>query len=104
TPSLRAGFGPSRTISPWISAGGGYALFDESAKRIDGTPNLHGTGGRAAQFGAGVDIRTPIKVLLPLGLRLEVRDLYSSKPQYNVNTGGGLQHNLVFSGGMVLHF
>jgi hypothetical protein len=104
TPSLRATFRPTAAVSPWLSAGGGYALFDESAQRIDGTHNAHGTNGGAAQFGGGVDIRTPIRVLFPIGVRLELRDLYASKPSYNLNTGGGLQHSLVFSGGLVLRF
>lgn len=105
TPGLRVKLAPSARVSPWFSAGGGYALFDESANRIDETHNTtRGTSGGAVQFGGGVDIRTPIKVLFPIGLRAEVRDLYTSKPNYNLSTGGGFQHNLVFSGGLVLHF
>jgi len=105
TPALRAKLTPSARVSPWFSAGGGYALFDESANRIDGTHNTtRGTSGGALEFGAGVDIRTPIKVLFPIRLRAEVRDFYTSKPNYNVSTGTGFQHNLAFSGGLVLHF
>lgn len=105
TPGVRVRLRPGSHISPWLSTGGGYALFDESAKRIDGSHNTtRGTSGAAVQFGAGVDVRSPIKVLFPIGFRLEVRDLYTSKPTYNVSTGGGFQHNLVFSGGPVLHF
>lgn len=105
TPALRVKLAPTAIVSPWLSAGGGYALFDESADRIDGVHNTsRGTSGGALQFGGGVDIRTPVKVLFPLSLRAEVRDLYSSKPNYNVDIGGGAQHNLVFSGGLVLHF
>jgi hypothetical protein len=105
TPGLRVKLAPSARISPWFSAGGGYALFDESANRIDGTHNTRrGTSGGAVGFGGGVDIRTPVKVLFPIGLRAEVRDLYTSKPNYNLSTGAGFQHNLVSSGGLVLHF
>jgi hypothetical protein len=105
TPGLRVKLAPSERVSPWLSAGGGYALFDESASRMDGTHNVtRGTSGGALQFGGGVDIRTPIKVLFPIGLRGEVRDLYTAKPNYNVSTGGGFQHNVVLSGGIVLHF
>jgi hypothetical protein len=39
-PSLRLKFRPRGSIAPWLSAGGGYALFDESATRRDGTHNL----------------------------------------------------------------
>lgn len=105
TPGLRVKLAPSQRVSPWLSAGGGYALFDESANRMDGTHNTtRGTSGGALQFGGGVDIRTPIKVLFPIGLRAEVRDLYTAKPNYNISTGGGFQHNVVLSGGVVLHF
>jgi hypothetical protein len=105
TPALRINFKPRSTFSPWFSAGGGYALFDESALRKDGTHNVtRGASAGALQFGGGVDIRTPIKVLFPIGLRAEVRDFYTGKLSYNVDTGGGLQHNLVFSGGFTLSF
>lgn len=105
TPGLRVKFATSRLVSPWFSAGGGYALFDESANRMDGTHNTgRGTSGGALQFGGGADFRTPIRVLLPVGLRAEVRDLYTAKPNYNVSTGSGFQHNVVLSGGIVLHF
>ena len=96
---------PAAGISLWFSAGAGYALFDESANRIDGTHNTtRGTNGGAVQFGGGVDFRTPIKLLFPIGLRAEVWDLYTTKPDYNVNTGGGFQHNIALSGGILLHF
>ena len=76
-----------------VLGGGGYALFDESANRIDGTHNTtRGTSGGAVEIGAGFDIRTPIKIPFPIGLRAEVRDLYTSKPNYNVSIGAGFQH------------
>lgn len=105
TPALRVKLAPHATVSPWFSAGGGYALFDESAKRLDGAHNTsRGTSGGAVQFGGGIDIRTRIKVLFPIGFRLEARDFYTQKPNYNVDTGGGFQHNVALSGGLVLHF
>jgi hypothetical protein len=106
TPGLRVKFKPDAVLSPWLSAGGGYALFDVSARRIDGTPNpaTLSTNRGAIQFGGGVDIRTPIKVLFPVGIRVEARDFYSGKPNYTVGTGGGFQHNVVFSGGLAVHF
>jgi hypothetical protein len=104
-PGLRLKLVPDARISPWLSAGGGYALFDESAERVDGTLNLtRGTSGCAVQFGGGIDMKTPIKVLVPIGVRLEARDFYTSKPTYNVDTGGSFQHSVVFSGGLVLRF
>jgi len=104
-PSLRLKVGSNASVSPWVSVGGGYALFDQSARRRDGSHNVtRGTSTGTLQFGGGVDVHTPIRVLVPIGLRAEVRDFYRGKPAYNLNTGGGLQHNLVFSGGLVLTF
>lgn len=106
TPGVRLKLSPQSRLSPWFSLGGGYALFDVSKRRIDGSanPGPIGVSRGAVQFGAGLDLRTPIKVLVPLGLRLEARDLYSGKPNYNANTGGGFQHNVALSGGLVLRF
>jgi hypothetical protein len=104
-PSLRLKFRPRRSVAPWFSAGGGYALFDESAARRDGTHNVtRGTSTGTFQFGGGLDVHTRIKLSFPIALRAELRDFYSGKPTYNVETGGGLQHNLVVSGGLVLSF
>jgi hypothetical protein len=104
-PSLRLKFRPQSRFAPWFSAGGGYALFDESALRREGSHNIsRGTSTGTLQFGGGVDVRTPVKVLFPIGLRAEVRDFVTGKPAYNVNTGGGLQHNINVSGGLVLGF
>lgn len=106
TPGLRVKFAPQAALSPWFSVGGGYANFDVSKRLLNGDPNLGRTtvNRGAAQFGGGVDIRTPIKVLFPIGLRVEVRDIYSGKPNYNADTGSGFQHNVVFSGGFTVHF
>src|SRR5262245_8115040 len=38
-PSLRLKFRSTAPVAPWLSAGGGYALFEESATRRDGTHN-----------------------------------------------------------------
>jgi len=56
TPGLRVKLAPAAGISLWFSAGGGYALFDESANRMDGAHNItRGTSGGAVQFGGGVE-------------------------------------------------
>ena len=76
TPGLRLKLIPHAALSPWLSAGGGYALFDVSARRVDGTPNTGpiGTNRGAVQFGGGIDVQTPVKILFPIDLRLEVRE------------------------------
>ena len=105
TPGVRLKLLTQGSLSPWFSVGGGYALFDVSPRHVDGTPNTGSlrTHRGALQFGVGVDVRTPVKVF-PLSVRLEVRDLFSGKPNYNVDTGGGFQHNVAFAGGFVVHF
>jgi len=106
TPGFRLKFAPQSPLSLWVSVGGGYARFREADQRQDGTPNPGRIGRNtgAVQFGGGVDIRTPLNILFPISLRLEVRDVYSGKPTYNAITGGSFQHNVVFSGGFVVHF
>jgi hypothetical protein len=105
-PSLRVKFASGAGISPWLSAGFGYGIWEGSEFFGDGRRNnsrYQSTG--AAQFGAGVDVRTPIKLLFPISLRGEVRDYYSvSNPTFGTAVQGGGQHNVVASGGMVLSF
>ena len=106
TPSLRFKLFPLFPVSPWISAGAGYGLYEGSQELADGSPNpakYKHTG--VAQFGAGVDVRTPLRFLVPIGLRGEVRDFYSFRsPNYNVSLQNDGQHNFVLSGGLVLRF
>jgi len=102
TPGIRFKFRPDERVSPFSSIGGGYARFDESELRIDGAPNTgaRGTNSGVLQLGGGVDY----KVFSRISLRGEVRDFYSGKPQYNVTPEGSRQHNVVVSGGFVVHF
>jgi hypothetical protein len=106
TPSLRFTFAPDSTVRPWFSIGGGYGRFDESSTRVDQTENT-GARGRntgALQFGGGVDIKSPFRVLVPFSFRGEVRDFYSSTPLLNVDLESDRQHNVIVSGGIVIHF
>jgi hypothetical protein len=58
-----------------------------------------------AQFGGGVDVRTRLKLLFPIGLRGEVRDFYTlGTPSFGVPVQRSEQHNVVVSGGLVVHF
>ena len=105
-PSVRVNFASGAGISPWLSGGFGYGIREGSEFFGDGRRNnsrYQSTG--AAQFGVGVDVRTPIKVLFPISLRGEVRDYYSvSNPTFGTAVQGGGQHNVVASGGFVLSF
>jgi hypothetical protein len=106
TPALRFTFAPDSTVRPWVSIGGGYGRFDESSTRVDQTENTGARGKNtgALQFGGGVDIKSPFRVLLPFSFRGEVRDFYSSTPLLNVDLESDRQHNVIVSGGIVIHF
>jgi len=102
TPGVKFKFRPQKKTSPFVAVGGGFARFDESSTLVSGAPNLgpRGTNSGVLQFGGGVDV----KVFSRFSVRGEVRDFYSGRPQFNVSTDGDRQHNVVFSGGFVVHF
>src|SRR5260370_16231880 len=76
TPSLRVRFASHAPASPWLSGGFGYGLYEGSSVLQKGVPNteIHRIVG-TAQFGGGIDVRTRLKLLFPIGLRGEVRTL-----------------------------
>jgi hypothetical protein len=102
TPGVRLKLLPGSGISPWASIGGGYGRFDEGSTLVSGAanPGAKGTNTGVLQYGGGVDVR----VFRLIGLRGEVRDFYSGHPQLNVLTANDRQHNIVVSGGLVVHF
>jgi hypothetical protein len=105
-PSLRVQALANRRISPWLSGGFGYGWLETSALYNNGTrnPQVNRNTG-AAQFGAGVDIRTPIQLLFPISLRAELRDYYSiDAANYGVALRQQGQHDLVAAGGFFIHF
>ncbi len=106
TPSFRVGLSSGSTFTPWLSFGGGYALFETSAKLSNGTPNLTQlTSAGTLQFGGGIDAKTPIHLFFPIGLRAEVRDFYPlSGPALQSVTVGHAQHHIAVSGGLILRF
>lgn len=106
TPSLRVQFVGRSRLSPWISGGFGYGLYEGSALLLDGSKNPRRyTSSGTAQFGTGVDLRTGLKIIFPIRLRGEVRDFYTvSNPALGVATNGPGQHNVEASGGIVLGF
>lgn len=84
TPSLQVRFALG-SVSPFLSAGGGFAHFTENAP---------GNTKGAFQLGAGADFKTPIP---KMRFRLEFRD-------FRNGTFGGTQHNLFVGGGVVFKF
>lgn len=101
TPGVRLKFLPGSRISPYVAAGGGYALFEQSNERIDGQPNgaVRRTSSGAFDFGGGVDI----KIWRFVSLRGEVRDFLSGSPDFNLPVRGK-QHNVLVSGGFAIRF
>jgi len=106
TPSFRVQFGGRSRLSPWISGGFGYGLYEGSALLFDGSKNPRRyTSSGTAQFGAGVDLGTGLKIIFPIRLRGEVRDFYTvSNAAFGVPVNGPGQHNIQASGGIVLSF
>jgi hypothetical protein len=58
-----------------------------------------------AQLGGGIDVRTRLKLAFPIGLRGAIRDYYALEtPRVGVPVQRTGQHNVVVSGGLVVHF
>jgi len=100
TPGLRLKFAPTRSFSPYVAVGGGYAVYEQSVLQIDGRPNPspRDINRGAFDFGAGVDT----SLWRWIGLRGEIRDFYTGSPAYNLPNLDGWQHNVVAGGGLVL--
>jgi len=106
TPGFRAAFRPDNSFSPWLSFGGGYALYEGSELVRSGAVNARRfTSTAALQFGGGFDIETGKRLIVPIRLRAEVRDFYSLDTlRFNVPLDSNRQHNVVVSGGFVLRW
>ena len=93
-------------VSPWLSGGFGYGLYEGSSRFGSGVvnPQIH-RNVATAQFGGGLDLRTPLRLLIPIGIRGEVRDYYSLEaPNFGIPVRRSGQHNIVVAGGLVVRF
>jgi hypothetical protein len=101
TPGLRLKLLPSARLSPWAAVGGGYALYEQSAKLSNGQNTTNKFLNRGVfDYGGGLDYR----LFRFIGLRGEVRDFFSGNPNLNVALSSSTQHNVVASGGITLRF
>ena len=106
TPGFRLSLAPDQSLSPWLSFGGGYGLYETSEKLASGAVNpdrFRST--ETLQFGGGIDFKTPLHILFPIDLRAEMRDFYTlNTPNFAVLLREQHQHNLVASGGFVIRW
>jgi opacity protein-like surface antigen len=102
TPGVKLKLLPGLRYSPFLSAGVGYARFNESDTLITNQPNTgdRGTNRAAYTIGGGLDV----KVFPYLSLRGEVRDFYSGTPKFNTDILDDRQHNFMVSTGLVFRF
>jgi len=102
TPSVRLNIFAGDSVTPWVSAGGGYGRFREapSLNFFGRNPGATGTNTGVAQFGAGLDVW----VWHRWGARFEARDFYSGVPDYDVKTNRSRQHNYYVGVGVVHRF
>lgn len=100
TPGIRLMVAPRRRVSVFGAFGAGFASYEESARRADGSPNpgrqTNTTG--AVSFGGGVDVRTGSW----LGLRGEVREVISGARRFSIATPGERAHQVVVTLGFVI--
>lgn len=103
TPSVRLNFFSADSVSPWVSAGGGYGRFRNASSLYpsgDPNPGPSGTNTGVLQVGAGLDVW----FWHDWGARFEARDFYSGAPDLNVDTGRSRQHNYYVGFGVARRF
>jgi len=104
TPSLRVRFASHAPASPWLFGGFGYGLYEGSSVLQKGVTNME-IHRNVETKQVGIDVRTRLKLLFPIGLRGEGRDYYTLKtPRFGVPIQRRKQHNVVVSAGLVVHF
>jgi hypothetical protein len=102
TPAARVTVLRKSPVSVFGSIGGGYARYSESMLRADRSPNpaQRDTNAGALEFGGGMDVRA----FGWLGVRGEVRDIYTGSRNFSIQTPAPKVHNVIASGGLVVRF
>lgn len=100
TPGVRLSWRSQSRVSPFVVAGAGLAVYEQSALLQNGLPfpgdRTQRTG--AVTYGGGFDVR----VKRWLGFRGEVRDLYTGRPNDGVSSRR--THNPLLSAGFQIRF
>jgi len=106
TPGFRVNFKPRSRISPWVSFGGGYGLYEASENLSNGVENpSRDTNAGTLQFGAGLDYKTNLKIVRPISVRGEFRDFYTlDTVNFNTAVTTITQHNFTVGGGFYWRF
>ena len=105
TPHVKIKFHSDRKLSPWLSAGGGYAYFRGTPPTASVNSFSQNIGRAVIEVGGGFDTQPITHVLgFPVGFRVEVRDFYSGVPDYDVTLLHNHQHNIVAGAGLVIRF
>ena len=99
---MRVNFFSRESVTPWVSAGGGYGGFRMSNKLVffGSNPGKTSTNTGVFQIGAGLDVWPWQR----WGIRLEARDFYSGVPDLNVTTVRSRQHNIYVGAGFIRRF
>lgn len=101
TPSVRLNIFSGDSVTPWVSAGGGYGRFRYAPVTLYENPNAEsGSNTGVLQVGAGLDVW----VWHRWGARVEARDFYSGEPDLNVDTGRSREHNYYVGVGVIHRF
>lgn len=101
TPGVKVKFYPKKKLSPWATAGGGYAMYAQSTKTIAGAVNAapRHAGSGAFQFGGGMDYLWNSRY----SFRVELREFYTGSPKFNTPVFGRGQFHFVLGAGIVIH-
>jgi hypothetical protein len=101
TPGIRVRLPLVGKVAAFGAIGGGFAAYDESKLRADGSqnPGARSNSTGAVSIGGGVDVRSGSW----LGLRGEVRDVITGARRFSIPTPGERVHNVVTTFGLVIH-
>jgi hypothetical protein len=102
TPSIRVNFFTNDSVTPWVSAGGGYGWIHESSNA-----NFYGTFHGQTDVNTGVfQVGAGLNVWFwrAWGFKFEARDFNSGNPDFGVPVKAGRQNNYYVGAGVMHRF